>query len=255
MSSLPAIPHGTGKHPIGMVVINATDLARAVDFYRKVFKWELEGLSPQVAAGATPGMTGPTVALRVGMGAAHQGVVPFLGVPDVVGALDAAVAAGGSVEHAPWDAPMVGKLARFADPSGTVYGLVTGTAPAPARIPPPFGDNPRPPANDVCSIEMYAADHAATAAFFGSLFGWGTVATMPHYLGFDTGAGIGGVFQSHAPAARGVPYIHAPDVGATLDAIDAAGGARQGGVLPVPGLGSFGYFNDPSGTMMGLIGG
>jgi predicted enzyme related to lactoylglutathione lyase len=43
-------------------------------------------------------------------------------------------------------------------------------------------------------------------------------------------------------------------VDATLDAIDAAGGKRSAPPMRAPGMACFGYFTDPSGTHMGLIG-
>jgi len=77
---------------------------------------------------------------------------------------------------------------------------------------------------------------------------------MPHFMAFDAGASIGGVFQSHTPAMPAVAYIYVADVGATLSEIDAAGGKRMGEPMRMPGMGCFGYFTDPSGTSMGLIG-
>ena len=77
---------------------------------------------------------------------------------------------------------------------------------------------------------------------------------MPQYLAFDPGAGIGGVFQSHTPSLPAVAYIYVTDVAAKLAEIDAAGGKRMCEPMAMPGLGCFGYFTDPSGTSMGLIG-
>ena len=91
----------------------------------------------------------------------------------------------------------------------------------------------------------------AAGAFFGAQFGWGAAATMPHYVGFDPGVGIGGVFQSHTPVSPAVAYVYVADVSATLTAIDAAGGKRMGEPMTMPGMACFGYFSDPSGTMMG----
>jgi predicted enzyme related to lactoylglutathione lyase len=71
---------------------------------------------------------------------------------------------------------------------------------------------------------------------------------------FDAGAGIGGVFQSHTPTTAGLAYIAVADVTATLTAIDAAGGKRLGDPMAMPGMATFGYFTDPSGTTMGLLG-
>src|SRR5262245_17382877 len=118
----------------------------------------------------------------------------------------------------------------------------------------PLGPNPQPPAGAICSIEMYAADRAAAARFFGQLFGWGTLETMPQYMAFDPGAGVGGVFQSHASTLPAVAYIYTLDVEAKLAEIEAAGGQRLGEAMQMPGFACFGYFQDPSGTSMGLIG-
>jgi predicted enzyme related to lactoylglutathione lyase len=101
---------------------------------------------------------------------------------------------------------------------------------------------------------MYAADGADAARFFGELFGWGTVATMPQYMAFDPGAGIGGVFQSHTPLLPAVAYIYTSDVEAKIAEIESAGGKRLGDPMRLPDVGCFGYFEDPSHTSMGLIG-
>lgn len=250
----PPIPTGSGRHPVIMVAIAATDLAAAVAFYRAVFGWPLATVSPELASAAPS--SGPMVTIRGGTPAGFQGVVPFIGVPDVATALSAVTTDGATVERAPWQAPMIGTLARFTDPFGTVYGLATlpDGLPAPAHVPAPFGDAPRPPAATVCSLEMHAGDLDGAARFAGSHWGWGTLPTMPQYLMFDAGAGIGGVLQSHTPASRGVAYIYTNDVRATLDASDAAGGKRMGDAMAMPGMATFGYFSDPSGTMLGLMG-
>ena len=39
-----------------------------------------------------------------------------------------------------------------------------------------------------------------------------------------------------------------------LAAIDAANGRHHGRAVAIPGMGTFGYFTDPSGTAMGLMG-
>lgn len=253
-SALPAVPKGDGRHPIVMVTLAANNLAASTAFYHDVFGWSLMTITPEISAAAL--ISGPAVTLRAGTPAGFQGAVPFIGVTDVAAALEQAVAAGGAVERAPWPMPMVGTLARFTDPSGTVYGLATNPSAAPLpHIPAPFGDAPKPPHGTVCSLEMHAGDLDAAARYFGAQFGWETLPTMPQFLMFDAGAGIGGVFQSHTPASRGVVYLYATDVRATLAAVESAGGKRMGEPMAMPGMATFGYFSDPSGTMMGLIGG
>jgi predicted enzyme related to lactoylglutathione lyase len=251
--NMPTVPRGTGQHPVTLVVFKADRLADSAAFYEKLFGWQMMPMTPQVMAIATP--AGPAGALRADRPAGFPGAVPFLRVPDVDAAMARVMAAGATVETAAWDAPMIGRLTRWKDPSGTVYGFTTGPASGGGpHIPAPFGAAPKPPAGTICSLEMYAADGESAAAFFREQFGWGAQAMMPQYMSFDPGAGIGGVFQSHTPAAPAVAYVYVDDVHATIAAVEAAGGQRQGDPASMPGMATFGYFKDVSGTTMGLIG-
>lgn len=250
---MPQVPAGGGKHPIPLVVVSANNMAASAAFYTRIFGWQTSKLSKELTAVVTT--AGPSVTLRSDTPDGFPGVVPFIRVPDVDAALQRVVAAGGSMERSPWSIPAVGTLARFKDASGTVYGLTNAQTPnAMPRVPAPLGSNPKPPVGSICSLEMYASDGAAAAHFFGEQFGWGTRETMPQYMAFDPGAGIGGVFQSHTPALPAVAYIFVASPGATIEAIEAAGGKRAGDPMAIPGVATFGYFMDPSGTTMGLIG-
>ena len=249
---MPAAPLGSGAHPIAMIVISANDLKASSAFYTKVFGWQMMTLSPELAAASVA--SGPMITLRAKVPAGFQSSVAFLRTSNVQASLDAAVAAGGTVERAPWSMPMLGTLARFSDVSGTVYGLMDAVSPGGTpHVPMPFGDNPKPPANTVCSVEMYTKPDASPK-FFSDVFAWGTLPTMPHFVAFDPGAGVGGVFQSHSPQAPAMTYIYVTDVAATLTAIDANGGKRMAEPMSMPGMGTFGYFTDASGSSMGLIG-
>jgi predicted enzyme related to lactoylglutathione lyase len=252
-SDRPAATSGSGKHPILMVAVTTGDMSASAEFYTTVFGWQGRPVTPDVTAVVAP--AGPSVALRSNVPAGFPGVVPFISVPDVDAALTRVTAAGGAIERAPWDVPMAGRLARFTDPSGTIYGLTSAVPLGPMPPSPlPSTSAPKPAEGSICALEMYAADADATTRFFGELFGWSTQATMPQYLAFDPGAGVGGVFQSHTPALPAVAYIFVADVARKLEQIDGAGGARIGDAGPVPGIGTFGYFKDPSGTTMGLFG-
>ncbi len=247
------VPAGSGKHPVVMIAITANDLNASAAFYSRLVGWNTQVVSAEIIGAAVP--AGPNVSLRANTPEGFPGVVPFIRVDDVDATLKALVAAGAAIERPPWNVPMAGTLARFKDPSGTIYGLVGAMLPGGMpRMPMPFGSNPRPPFGAVCSLEMYAANGAEAAAFFGRQFGWGALETMPHYMAFDPGAGAPGVFQSHTPSLPAVAYIYVADAGAMLTEIEAAGGRRIGAAMAIPGLGTFGYFKDPSGTTMGLIG-
>lgn len=246
-------PSGNGRHPIVLVVFAANDLAASTAFYRSVFGWQLQPVSPELTAIVAP--AGAAAALRANVPAGFPGTVPYIRVDNVEQALARITAGGASVERAPWQLPMVGTLARFHDPGGTLYGLTDTLPPAPLQpMPIPLGSNPKPPAGALCSLEMFARDGAATAAFFAEQFGWGTQPTMPQYVAWHPGAGAGGVFQSHTPSLPAVAYVYAADVDATMHVIEREGGKRIGDPGRVPGAGCFGYFTDPSGTTVGLIG-
>jgi hypothetical protein len=249
---MPEVPAGNGAHPIVLVVISANDLPASSAFYASLFGWQMMKMSPELTAAGTA--AGPMIALRSKIPEGFPGIVPFLGVKNVDATIAQVVAAGGTTERASFKIPMMGTLARFADVSGTIYGVTNAVSPTGSpHMPMPFGDNPKPPAGTICSLEMYTKD-AAALQLFTDIFGWGTTPTMPQFVGFDPGAGIVGVFQSHTPSLPAVAYIYVDDVASTLTEIDAAGGKRQAEPMSMPGMGTFGYFTDPSGTSMGLIG-
>jgi predicted enzyme related to lactoylglutathione lyase len=249
---IPVAPRGSGAHPVALTVLSSGDLKRSRDFYAGHFGWELMPLSPEVCAIRTP--AGQSGALRANNPAGFPGMVPFLFAPDVDKALASAVAAGAKVEKPKWKVPMIGSMARFIAPGGTIYGFVDSKELRPRdALPFPLGPGNKPPPGTICSLELHAADLAATAKFFAG-FGWGSCETMPQYLAFDAGAGMPGVFQSHTPALPAVAYLYAADVEAKLADIEKAGAKRMGEPMAMPGFGTFGYFTDPTGTAMGLIG-
>ena len=59
---LPQVPRGNAQHPITMVVISANNLATSSEFYCKLFGWQIQPMSPELAGVVTKG--GPTAALR-----------------------------------------------------------------------------------------------------------------------------------------------------------------------------------------------
>ena len=250
--TLPTAPPGTGAHPVALTVISSGELAKSRDFYARLFGWELMPLSPEVCAAGTPG--GQAAALRANNPAGFPALVPYLFAADIGQAIAAALAAGGAIEKPRWKVPMVGEMVRITAPGGTLCGFVNGPEMKPSgALPFPLGPGAKPPPGTICSLELYSGDFARTAQFFGA-FGWKTRETMPKFMAFDAGAGMPGVFQSHTPTLPAVAYLYAADVAAKLKEIEAAGGKRMSAPMAMPGLGTFGYFTDATGTAMGLIG-
>jgi predicted enzyme related to lactoylglutathione lyase len=116
---------------------------------------------------------------------------------------------------------------------------------------------------DWCHIDVVAGDRARAKRFYGEVFGWrfedyGEGAGYTNVKTSENGieSGIGGLAQSvgaRPPAANGVvPYILAPDIDATLAAIEAAGGTIEIPRTDVFGYGEFAHFRDPDGNLIGL---
>ena len=116
---------------------------------------------------------------------------------------------------------------------------------------------------DWCHIDVVAGDRGRAQKFYGEVFGW----TFQDYAvdaGYKTvktsengiESGIGGLAESvgaRPPAANGVvPNILAPDIEATLAAIEAAGGTIEIPRTDVFGYGEFAHFRDPDGNLIGL---
>ncbi|MCC7324682.1 MAG: VOC family protein [Gemmatimonadaceae bacterium] len=241
-------------HTIPVVVLSASRLAESAAFYARVFGWDVRAVSDEISVVLAP--AGPTMVLRRYGPSGGPAAIPFIQVDEAGQALARVVAAGATVDRLPYEVPMAGRITRFADPSGTVYGLTSANPPgANPPVPMPMGANPRPMAGTVCHVELYSRDLSATAHFFHEQFGWEVTPTTPQYTAFNPNVGISGIWQSHTPVPSALPYIYVADVNATLAAIDAANGRHHGHAVAVPGMATFGYFTDPSGTAMGLMGG
>ena len=60
---MPKVPSGSGEHPVALVVVSAKNLAAAGAFYAKLFGWQVQPFSAELAGVLAPG--GPPAALRV----------------------------------------------------------------------------------------------------------------------------------------------------------------------------------------------
>jgi predicted enzyme related to lactoylglutathione lyase len=253
---MPQTPAGSGAHPLCWLEIAAGDKDASKKFYSELFGWQFDDSMPGYLM-FTPaaGLSGALVDEPSLLAAGAQTAVPHIYTADIDGTLAALEAAGVTITEPKKDVGGGAHSAMFADASGTLYGLVNMAPQLPVpHLPSPLGAGPKPPAGSLCSIELYAGDFAAAKQLFGGLLGWGLLDTMPQYMMFDPGTGVGGVFQSHTAVARSMPYIYVDDVRAKLAEIVAAGGKSLGEPGSMPGMGTFGYFTDPSGTAMGLIG-
>jgi predicted enzyme related to lactoylglutathione lyase len=117
-------------------------------------------------------------------------------------------------------------------------------------------------AGDWCHIELLTGDVERAKSFYRSIFDW-EFEPIPgaDYVNVRTSidgieGGIGGLAQATGvspPASNGVfAYLLAPDMDATLAAIERAGGEIVIPKTDVMGMGEFAHFRDPDGNLIGL---
>ncbi|WKX68962.1 VOC family protein [Streptomyces sp. XD-27] len=104
-----------------------------------------------------------------------------------------------------------------------------------------------------CWIDLGAPDVAATAAFYGSVFGWEfrpMSEDQSEYGTFQmngkTVAGIGPLTEAGARSAWMI-YFHTRDADATTRAVEAAGGTVRVAPVDADGEGRMAQFSDPQG--------
>jgi predicted enzyme related to lactoylglutathione lyase len=247
------MPVGSGEHWVSWLEFVTSDTEASAAFFGDVFGWEImpfmEGYSLWM-----PSQTEGIVGCGFSSESMGQAAVYYIYEADIDGRLAAIEAAGGSTLMPKMPiAEGMPNIAVFRDNSGVVVGLVDAALPA-ADVPFVFGKGKRPSVNRFCSIEMYSAGFPGTSEFFREQFGWDTQPAMEGYLSWNSGAGLSGVFQSHTPDMPVIAYIFVDDVQAALDAVTAAGGTTFGDAMSMEGIATFGYFTDPGGVVMGLIG-
>lgn len=192
------------------------DPEKAVDFYGKLFGWALENVSSAEEPYYMGRLGGNDVA---GVTAIPDGAPPnalwrtYIWVDDAGDTAVKAAEAGGTLLVEPFAVGEDGKTAVIADPDGAVFNLWEAGKHKGSRI-----------VNEPGSVNfnnLHTRDLEVAKAFYGSVFGWSTLALGPdefwtlagyadHIEGFDPG------FKERM-AESGVPGFE--DVVATLSPI------------------------------------
>ena len=116
------MPPTTGNGKICYVEIPATDVARSIEFYQKVFGWNVRRRGDGQAAfdDGVGEVSGTWVTNRPP--SREPGLLLYIMVDSVAETIEAIVAQGGQVvQSVGADAPEI--TARFRDPGGNVIGL------------------------------------------------------------------------------------------------------------------------------------
>ncbi len=108
----------------------------------------------------------------------------------------------------------------------------------------------------IVHLDISATDPAASAKFYGDVFGWKiTHDTNFDYHMFSTEGGPGGGWVkvgNDYKAGEIIPYLDTDDIDAALAKIVAHGGKVLKPRTEIPGIGEFAFFADPSGNRLGL---
>lgn len=106
----------------------------------------------------------------------------------------------------------------------------------------------------IVHIEIVSKDPAKSNAFAGKLFGWET-SHMPEYdyHGWKT-ENVAGAFPSTNFMKEGsvILYLGSENLEADMEQIKAEGGTVVGEIVPIPGMGRYVHFADPTGAVMAL---
>ena len=109
----------------------------------------------------------------------------------------------------------------------------------------------------IVHVEIPAADQAAAAKFYQSLFGW-KMQAMPemNYTMWEDGSGSGGGFptvSAESPAGQVTVYFDSEDIEADLKNVEKLGGKVVMPKTEIPGMGWYAMFKDPTGNVLALF--
>ncbi|WP_411373980.1 VOC family protein [Arthrobacter sp. MPF02] len=117
----------------------------------------------------------------------------------------------------------------------------------------------------VVHFEIPADDQERAKKFYQDVLGWriDPVPGMDYNMVVTTpmdestgqpepGAINGGMFAREADLKTPVITVDVPDINATLQTVESMGGAVVKPKETIPGMGSFAYFRDTEGNVMGL---
>jgi predicted enzyme related to lactoylglutathione lyase len=243
-------------NPFVHVELHTNDLARAKDFYSKLFGWQIDvDPDPQYRGYGRATLQGRDAA---GIGPTQAKEQPtawsfYISTDDVDSTAQAARDAGGTVEMGPMDVGDQGRMAVFKDPVGAYISVWQ-----PTRM---RGFETEGP-NTFGWAELNARGIEKALPFYQKVFGWSLkrspVPGGPEYIEFQVdGDSVAGATEMNPTAGSNVPnhwlvYFDVDNVqSAYQKAVDL--GAREI-VAPqsYPG-GDFAILADPQGASFGLF--
>jgi len=245
-----AYPPGTPS----WVDLSSTDLGGAKAFYGALFGWEATEGGPESGGYCMFQKRGRNVA---GLGPVMDRQPPswmtYVSVQDADATCAKVSAGGGTVVVAPMDVLDAGRMAVFIDPTGAPLALWQPGAHIGAEL-----------ANEPGTFiwnELQTRDTATAAAFYRSVFGWGTDTRQDGpttYTEWKRGDdSVGGMMDMPAEVPPQIPaywlvYLAVEDCDASAAQADGLGGAILSDPMDVA-PGRFSVLSDPTGAVFAVI--
>jgi hypothetical protein len=110
----------------------------------------------------------------------------------------------------------------------------------------------------VVHFEIPATDPEALKAFYARVFGWSYQEMPGQAYWFATGGpeseeGINGaIMKRNHPAQPPTITVNVANLKATLAAVESSGGVIVVPPVTIPGMGSYAFFRDPDGNIVGF---
>lgn len=239
------------------VDLSTPDLEGAKRFYTSLFGWKLEQsttpMGEYVIATHPTGQAAGMMQQGPELAGTPAVWTTFIFVEDVDETLRRVRDAGGAVLQTPITLPNGGRVAVAADPTGAMFGVITGERPQGVYL-------SREP-GAVCWVEVLTRDPAAAEGFYAAVFDWkaetapseGPPYTM-FMLGEDQVAGMmmmPAEVPSEAPAHWAV-YFAVSDCEATAARVVELGGQTLGPATEF-GMGRFAVLEDPQGAVFSVM--
>lgn len=247
--------HGTPS----WIDLSTTDVDGARPFYTAIFGWAYDVNPTDQGGEYVMARKGGHAVAGLSMQQPEQaasGVPPmwntYVTVTDVAAAVETATDTGGSVVMPPMRVMDAGAMAIVADPTGAVVCLWQPGEHIGAGVVNEHGA--------LCWNEVMTDDVPTAAAFYSTLFGWGTqemdMGDQGTYtlftLGGDDVAGATGLAPVEGAPAHWATVFAVDDCDATLAAVTANGGTAMAGPFDTP-VGRIGVCADPQGAVFQII--
>ena len=246
--------------------LTTADQDRAQGFYQDVAGWTVAAVPGQELGGyrlanAADGQGVAGIASPPPGKAGNLGWTMYLSASDPDAKANEITAAGGAIHFGPIDIPGIGRFASCADPQGVAFNIMRGESRKGSTAFKPMAGG----AGDghATWVELATPDPDGALAFYGPLFGWTKLGSMPMgamgdyvFFGKSENDRPGAIMSSKTTGTQPQwkTYFQVADIDATVANVKADGGKLLQGPDEIPG-GSFSInIADGEGHQVGFVG-